>query len=181
MVMSRQQHRAERERRTDGGGRRLQAQGEYPFVCLNSGTFSSRAPLSDGLTPKSHAYSFYTVISLVLQALALAFGICRIAALTDFRAEAVDINFLMHQPPYLLMDFPSFFWLTPTWIAFMQSFQSPQYIHGLLIDRATYVRMLIAGKDSPTLQCLYMLLYSIQVVEVIDEDEEVKEVKKVGF
>lgn len=66
----------------------------------------------------------------------------------------------------------------------MQSFQSPQYMHDSPIDRATRVRTLIAGEDSPTPQRQYVSPYSIQVVEVIDEDEdaeEAEEVEEAGF
>ena len=60
--------------------------GPHPFVCQNSWTFSCRAPSS----AKSHVYSFYTAISLVLQAsLALAFGICR-SAISELRQQMLN-------------------------------------------------------------------------------------------
>ena len=43
------------------------------------------------------------------------------------------------------------------------------------------MRTLITGKGSLMRQCQYVSLYSIQVVEVIDEDEDVKEVEEAGF
>ena len=54
----------------------------------------------------------------------------------------------------------------------MQSFQSPQYVHGSLINRAARVWTLIAGEDSPTPQrqyklCDYIIL-SIRTSSKID-------------
>ena len=54
-------------------------------------------------------------------------------------------------------------------------------MHGSPINRATRVRTLIAGEGSPTPQRQYVSPYSIQVVEVIDEDEDVEEAEEAGF